>query len=180
MNKLVLVSAVTILTLFTSCSDKTPKEQIEVVVHTYIKDMLKDESNAQYQIDSIKIDNITEKDRLKSEALQLKTLSDKKLKEAKELGKEYQVLPTNSAKEKFEILQTEIVELHEKAKGLAQQSQTADSLELLYYDVAAKGTITAPNGVQKNTIIPFYISKDYKIIKEPTELRKEQLELMGE
>jgi hypothetical protein len=56
----------------------------------------------------------------------------------------------------------------------------ANSIQLLYDDVTANGTITAPNGVQKNAIIPFHILKEYKIIKEPTELRQEVLELNGE
>jgi len=33
---------------------------------------------------------------------------------------------------------------------------------------------------KKITIIPFHILKEYKIIKEPTELRQEELELNGE
>lgn len=58
-----------------------------------------------------------EKDRLENEVLQLKTLFDKILKETKELGEEYQVLPTNSAKDKFEVLQTGIVELYQKQRA---------------------------------------------------------------
>ena len=56
----------------------------------------------------------------------------------------------------------------------------ANSIQLLYNDVTANGTITAPNGVQKNAIILLPISEEYKIIKEPTELRQEELELNGE
>ncbi len=167
-------------TLLTSCLEKTPKEQIETVVNIYVEDMLKDEPNAQYQIDSIKIENITEKDRLENEAVQAKILVKRKLEKAKELGKDYQILPTNSTKAEFEALQAEILKLGENAQKWAKEAQTADSIQLLYYDVTAKGTITAPNGVQKNATIPFHISEDYKIIKDPIELQKEQLELMGE
>ena len=204
MKKIVLVSVVAILTLFISCSEKTPKEQIEVVVHTYIEDMLKNEPNAQYQIDSIKIDNITEKDRLENEAVHAQLLAKRKLEKAKELGEEYKSQNDLQAmmkslgssnddtfvkssqndldkmKAEFERLQAEILKLGENAQKWANEAQKADSIQLLYYDVTAKGTITAPNGVQKNAIIPFHISKEYKIIKEPTELRQEQLELMGE
>ncbi len=65
-----------------------------------------------------------------------------------------------------------ILKLGKNAQKWANETQTADSIQLLYYDLTAKGTITAPNGVQKNAEILFHISKDYKIIKDPSRITK--------
>lgn len=178
MNKALAVLSIGILLI--SCSQKAPskEDKIKEVTEVYLVDFFKEETNLTYEIDTLIIKEVTSKVELSNKALYLKKVSNKKLEKAKELGKEYQILPIKSTKEKFEELQTEIIELHERAKELAQKSQIADSTKILYYDVVVRNTMTSTtNNVQKKGVFPFHISTDYKIIGEPLDLRKKQLEI---
>ena len=191
MKKILIVLSLGVLTLFASCSEKelTPKQETRKVVETYLNNLFKDEPINGYKIDSLIIKDVTKKQELEKEAFKYKDLALKTLKKAKELGKEYQStkelqnLATgldasstlNRLKQEFETLQTKIKEYSKQSQELAKKSQIADSITVLFYDVIARGTITSTNNVQKNAIFPFHISKDYKILKEPVELRQEQL-----
>ena len=191
MKKLLFVLSLGVLTLFTSCSEKeqTHKQQTRKTVNTYLDNLLKDEPITGYEIDSLIIKSITKKQEIEKEAFKYKDLATKNLNKAKELGKEYQNLKDlqslttgldtskelNTLKQEFETLQTKIKEYSKQSQELAKKSLKIDSITVLYYDVIARGTITTSNNVQKNAIFPFHISKDYKILREPVELRQEQL-----
>jgi len=191
MKKLLFVLSLGVLTLFTSCSEKeqTHKQQTRKTVKTYLDNLLKDEPITGYEIDSLIIKSITKKQEIEKEAFKYKDLATKNLNKAKELGKEYQNLKDlqslttgldtskelNTLKQEFETLQTKIKEYSKQSQELAKKSLKIDSITVLYYDVIARGTITTSNNVQKNAIFPFHISKDYKILREPVELRQEQL-----
>ena len=56
------------------------------------------------------------------------------------------------------------------AEDKIEKWETADSTNIVYYEVIARGTMTSMKNVQKNSLFPFHISKDYKILKEPLDL----------
>lgn len=175
MKKTLLLSILGAFALLVSCSEPTEKEKIETVVKTYLSDLLKDEQIDSYSIDSLIVDNVTEKQKLEKEAFEYRDLVKENLAKAKELGVQYQLTNLKTLKDDFEVLQQDIKAYSQKAQETAKKSLMADSLEVLYYDVTAKGTIISTKNVQKNAIFPFHISKDYKILKEPLELRQKSL-----
>lgn len=179
-----------ILVLFTSCSEKeqTHDQKTRKIVETYIDNLLKDESIMEYKIESLVINNITEKQDLEKEAFRYRDLALDKKDEAKKLTKDFGGIRNIASlgdvdiseqreryEQKIKEISKEALKYSELAKGLASQSLKADSTKVLYYDVVARGTITSLRNVQKNAIFPFHISKDYKILKDPIELRREQL-----
>ncbi len=191
MKKVLFVLSLGVLTLFASCSEKelTHKEQTRITVETYLDNLLKNEPISGYKIDSLIIKKITKKQELEKEAFKYRDLALKTLNKAKKIGKEYQSTKElqslangldasstlNSLKQQFKELQAQVKEYSKQSQELAKKSQISDSTTILFYDVIARGTITSTNNVQKNAIFPFHISKDYRIIKEPVELRKEQI-----
>jgi len=199
MNKIFTGLSIVGVILLTSCTQKeqSKEDNIKGVTEIYINDFFKDETDIAYVIDSLIIKDITEKLKLENEALYNKKIALKTLNEAKSLGKDYKekkdlhdimLSASNGTKDafitssqndldnmksNFEDLQAKTLEYSNNAQLLAQKSFTADSLQLLYYDVVVRTTMTSTaTNVQKKGVMPFHISKDYKIIKEPLELRQ--------
>lgn len=185
MKKLIkstLVIGLLSLSVLMSCSKKelSHEEKIKDVVEVYLTNFFKNEPILEFKIDSVNINNITPKIILEKEALKLNQETNEALNEAtllSEKAKNFQILglSTEHLKEEFETYRKKAEESSALAQKKAQESLKADSVSVLYYDVEGRGTITTLENVQNNAIFPFHISKDYKITKEPTELRKEQL-----
>lgn len=182
--------------IFAACSEKelTHEEKLRQVVDIYIDDMLKNEPITEYSIDSLEINNITQKQILKKEALEYKAKTMEAMEKAKALGKKYQSTQSlvgiieehegqgstsnlgrtsmQEMKEEAELLMKEAKEMGELAKEKAQQWEIADSTSIVHYEVIARGSITSSKNVKKPATFPFHISKDYKILKEPMDLLK--------
>lgn len=191
MKNLLSIFILGVITLFFSCTQNelTHNQKAQKTVETYLDNLLKDEPISNYNIDSLIIKDITEKQELEHEAFRYRDLSISSLEKAKDLGKEYQnkqelqslvksvdySKDLKELKQEYETIKAKVEQYSKLAQSLAKKSLEADSVEVLYYDIVARGTITSLENVQKNAIFPFHISKEYKILKEPTELRKEQL-----
>lgn len=158
---------------------------MRTVIETYLDKTFKDEPIEGYNIDSLVIKNITEKERLKKESSKYVDLSLEQSKKSNKVIEDYKNirdianlggLDISKEKAKYkakaENLLNKALEYKGMAEKLAKESLEADSTQTLYYYVIAKGTITSLKNVQKNATIPFHISEDYKIIKEPLEFQK--------
>lgn len=51
-----------------------------------------------------------------------------------------------------------------------KQAETTDESGTAYYEVIVTGSVTSNGGVQKKIALPFHISKEYTIIKEPKDI----------
>ena len=196
MLKNITFICLTISTVLVSCAEKekTHEEKIHDVVDSYLSVNLKGESIQSYQIDSIQINDISSQLKMKLEVKHLTEDLQAIIDEAKELKKEYQDAKelgamysdltggnqdvfSNSSnstiqdlKKKFEAKKKEADELLVIVEQKEAEAKVADNTNVEYFEVIAFVSVTSSTNVMKQAQSPFYISKEYKILKEPSEL----------
>lgn len=195
MKKIIMLGCVLIVSV-TSCSEKelSHEEKLKEIVEVYVSEMVQKEPVLDYSIDSLKISIITQKMLLEFEASDEENIAFEKLVEAKGLGEKFQdtkklvalieesegqssavdlgLSSMREYKDNADVLVSEAKKMIDNVKDIKVRWKTADSTNVVYYEVFALGTVTSLENVKKSGTFPFHISPDYKIIKEPVDFRE--------